>query len=613
MSQVKVKKKKIIKHQPQVSGILDYISPTVLAFNTRDMVAGSQYGATLVITDYPSEAGVAWLSKVVTMEGVSASINVSPTDAYDLIKSINISIGEYQARAYQGGTPLQVQRAEKGLKDAQELLKKIDNEQQQVVYVTVTLFIAAEDKDVLDHRIKRVESTLAASGMRGRRPMFKQEEAYRTVYPANILEPDIMALGARNMPVESLAASYPFVYSGLNDGFGVLLGQDATGGLVLVDTSKRGGDRTNGNLYAMGKPGVGKSTVIKKILMDEYARGKKIIIIDPEREYKELCENLDGNWIDCGGGSLGRINPMQVMAVPLDDDDEEEKDRLLTVDHIKRGALGIHFQSLRTFFSMYMKSASPLLMGYLEEALEETYTRHGITWETDVTKISNEEWPNVSDLYNVIEDKLKISAEPEWKELQKRLRSCAIGADANLWAGPSSINADKDFVVLDIHQLLDSNEEIRRAQFFNILKWTWNEVAKDRGEEVILAVDEAYLLVEPETPQALQFLRNTSKRIRKYNGSLMVITQDLVDFLDPAVIRYGQALVDNPSYKLIMKQGEKGIEAMRKLMALSEKEEQFLSNAKRGQALFFAGSKRLQVNIEVSPFELEMFGSGGGK
>jgi len=605
------KKKKDESYIPQLSGVLDFIAPTALSFETRSLVTGTQYASTIVITDYPSEAGVAWLSRIVTMTGVSASIHIQPTDSYNLIKSINVSVGEFQGRLIQGGNATQLQRAEKGLKDAEELLKKIDQEQQQVVYMTVLLFITAEDKETLDQRIKRVESRLAGAGMRGRIPMFKQEEAYRSMYPAGIIEPDIMSLGARNMPMESVAASYPFVYSGLNDGFGVLLGQDATGGLVLVDIWKRGGDRTNSNIYVMGKPGVGKSTAIKKILLDEYARGKKVIIIDPEREYKELCENVEGNWIDCGGGSNGRINPLQVRVVPLDEEDEKEK--MFTAEHVNRGALGLHFQTLRTFFKMYMKDASQIVMTYLDKALEETYEKFNITWETDVTKIANEEWPHVGDLYKTVEENFNKHGDPEWKELVARLRACAIGADANLWAGHSTITADKDFIVLDIHQLLDGNEEIRRSQFFNVLTWAWNEIAKDRNEEVILAVDEAYLLVDPETPQALQFLRNTSKRIRKYSGSLMVITHNLVDFLDPAVRRYGQALIDNPCYKLIMGQGEKDVEAMKKLMTLSEKEEQTLLEGKRGEALFFAGNKRLQVNIEVSPFELEMFGKGGGK
>ena len=67
-----------------------------------------------------------------------------------------------------------------------------------------------------------------------------------------------------------------------------------------------------------------------------------------------------------------------------------------------------------------------------------------------------------------------------------------------------------DFVVLDIYNLLDADESIRWAQYYNILRWAWNEVARDRKEKILLAVDEAYLLADPEAPQALAFLRNTS-------------------------------------------------------------------------------------------------------
>lgn len=37
------------------------------------------------------------------------------------------------------------------------------------------------------------------------------------------------------MPAETVAGSFPFVYSGLNDGNGVLLGKDSAGGIVLID------------------------------------------------------------------------------------------------------------------------------------------------------------------------------------------------------------------------------------------------------------------------------------------------------------------------------------------------------------------------------------------
>lgn len=98
--------------------------------------------------------------------------------------------------------------------------------------------------------------------------------------------------------------------------------------------------------------------------MKEFASGTKIIIIDPEREYKDLCNNLGGDWIDCGGGSKGRINPLQVRSVPLDDDDEEH--RLYSEEDISKGALGLHFQFLRTFFRLYLKELTKIQRGLLK-------------------------------------------------------------------------------------------------------------------------------------------------------------------------------------------------------------------------------------------------------
>jgi hypothetical protein len=87
----------------------------------------------------------------------------------------------------------------------------------------------------------------------------------------------------------------------------------------------------------------------------------------------------------------------------------------------------------------------------------------------------------------------------------------------------------------------------------------------------------------------------------------------MVDFLDPAVRRYGQALIDNPVYKIIMGQGDKDIEALTSLMSLSEKETQTLQEGKRGEALFVAGNKRIHLKSQVTQFELDMFGRGGGR
>jgi len=449
--------------------------------------------------------------------------------------------------------------------------------------------------------------------MRGRAAIFRQEEGYRTVGPYAILDPKISELGSRNMPVETIAAAYPFVYSGINDGDGVLLGTDKDGGILLVDFWVRDGSRTNSNVTVLGRPGVGKSTVIKKILMSEFARGTSIIIVDPEREYKDLCENLEGDWINCGGGGKGRINPFQIRHVPMDDEDDD--DPLFSKEQIAQGPLALHFQVLRTFFQLYFgKEVTKLEMNYLEVALEHIYKLKGITWNTDPAQLQNEDYPIMEDLYKWLEQKAKQEpGQPIWEKLTMLVRPAAVGADSAIWNGPTTIEANSDFIVLDTHNLIESDKEIQQAQYFNVLSWSWNKISQDRTKRVILAGDEFYLNVDPENPEVLKFARNTSKRIRKYEGALMVITHNMNDFMDPAVRRFGQSLLDNPVYKIIMGQGENDIQSLTTLMHLSEKEVETLLTGNRGEALFIAGNRRVHAKFEVSPDELAMFGKGGGR
>ena len=75
----------------------------------------------------------------------------------------------------------------------------------------------------------------------------------------------------------------------------------------MLDIWKRDQSRVNSSITIVGGSGSGKSTAIKHIIASEYARGTKIIVIDPEGEYKDMCLNplFEGDWIDVAGGRVG--------------------------------------------------------------------------------------------------------------------------------------------------------------------------------------------------------------------------------------------------------------------------------------------------------------------
>lgn len=72
------------------------------------------------------------------------------------------------------------------------------------------------------------------------------------------------------------------------------------------------------------------------------------------------------------------------------------------------------------------------------------------------------------------------------------------------------------------------------------------------NERLLLICDEAYLMIDPQVPQSLVFLRNVEKRARKYEAGLIIISHSVMDFISTETKMYGQVLLDIPRIKIIM-------------------------------------------------------------
>ncbi|MDN5302388.1 MAG: hypothetical protein PWQ60_1902 [Thermoanaerobacteraceae bacterium] len=571
--------------------LIDLIAPPALGFNRSDIVFGDRIGQVKVILNFPPRVGKAWLSRLANMPGVVLSTHMLPTDALDLLKALNNAVQEYTSRLAGGGDALSKIRWEQSLNDSKELISKVDQEQQKVYKTVIIIFITAKDQDELARRSREVEAACAAAGMRARTAVFRQEDGLVSAGPFSMLPKDITDFAAREMPAETIAAAYPWVSTGINHGRGTVIGRDEAGGLILIDRWKAPQESgiTNPNMNILGTSGGGKSFAIKSILLREYALGARILILDPEREYRKMCRKLNGAWINAGGGQ-GKINPLEVRPVPDIDPDEDE------VKETSRGPLAPHLQRLKTFFQLYLPNLSDIERAELDDAILKSYTDFGITWDTDISTIKK--WPTINEVYNNLEN----------ERVKVLLKSAIEGADSSLWNGQSSIPPIGDFTVLDIKDLTDASDNIRRSQYFNILSYAWDLVREGRatGKKTFLVVDEAWLLADPNTPQALGFLRDLSKRIRKYDGALVIVTQNIIDFLAPEISRMGQPVITNAAQKLLMRQEGKDLEALKELLNLSEAEADLLSNAKRGEGLLIAGNQRVHIKIEAAPHELEV-------
>lgn len=598
----------VFKQDASLKSLNEKIAPIAMKFNDKDILLGDSYATSIIIDTFPSYARGSWLGMLSNINNTRMIISVNPMDNVEVSKTLRKGMSETRSK-FINTTDRNDQIVLKNqLEDYERLTNKMDRENEKMLLMSVVFFTYASTQEELQKRIKEIKSALSSLNLRGSQLIFEQEQGLKTAIPT--LEMPLQDNFGLPMPATTVAASFPFIFESIqDDGNSIILGDDINGGLTMFDLWRRTNKRTNSNCCIIGKSGSGKSTLIKKIIRGNWARKTKIVCIDPEREIKDMCLSLGGTWIDAGSGSGNIINPLEVKNSTNDEDN--------SVAVIK------HLQTFRTFIKYYFKDLTELELTKIEELLLRTYKNKGIDLDTDISKLSAKDYPIITDFHNEIVKELEHAKndkrvnDDNIKSLEKIeaiVRRMTTGVDSKLWNATSNIDLSSDFIVFDIHSLLESDETILRTQFFNILSLCWHIISENRDEQVILIIDEAHLLIDPNNKDGLEFLKRTSKRIRKYSGSMIVCTQNMIDFTSPEVVRYGQVIVDNSDYQFVLAQGSEEIISLQKVLRLSENERRFLQTAGKGQALLvISHDKRIPIFVHLRQEEKELFGKGGGR
>ena len=377
--------------------LLDIIAPMHLKFNRNNLILGENLAKIYAIIGYPSKTKIGWLSKLTNMTSTVASISFEPISSGEFISHLSKNIAVKRGEALSLTDPLQKQRAERAVDDGEKLLAKIDSEGEAIGLMSVCLMAMASEKDLFEQVCKKIEAGISIAKCRSRVLAFRQKQGLMAMSPSYTKNKSVSETSDRIVPLSALIGGFPFAASGYNDGAGYYLAKDTSGGLIIIDYWKRGGDRTNSNMVIMGQPGQGKSVTVKHLIVNEYMLGTKIIIIDPEREYKDLCANLKGDWINAAGGSKGKINPLQILPISKEDDKDDYEDSMPD--------MAVYLKHLEMFFKTYLPNLTDKQTAILNSELIELYNKFNIYFDTDINMLNNTDFPVVSDLYNQLLDK----------------------------------------------------------------------------------------------------------------------------------------------------------------------------------------------------------------
>ena len=560
-------------------------------FDRNKIYVGDRYVKIYTIMHYPSNMELGWLGKLVDEIGAIFSINIEPTDNAELLEGLDRRIRDATALAKLAKNESSKQLKEQEIKEASEIISRILQNNEVVSYLSIYILVSDENENNFIRKSKEIEKEVIKQKLKIR-PLtnFLLKEGYKSVAPYFTIQENLNNYFRRNILTSTFTGGFLFNKNTFIDKQGYYLGINEKGGIVIFNLWQKDSDRTNSNMVVVGSSGSGKSVAVKHIAYNEIPNSK-ILIIDPENEYSYLCENLGGKIINCNGGEKGGIlNPLQIRI------DREEN----------TNSLALHFQFLRTFFSILYPSLQDMEFSALELLLEELYEKFNINKNTDISKLKNTDFPKLEDLYFFIEEKNKQSGNEIFEKILSLIRPICIGQSADIWNGYTNIDIDTDMTVFNTSSMHKFQEQYKRAQYYNIMSYCWDFLSRDVNERTILIADECHMLIDPNIPQTLEYLKNISKRARKYNASIIVITQSIEDFLNEKIRLYGQSLFTNSTYKLFFKLDGQDLKDVQETFKLTDKETQLIYNAKIGEALFTAGIRKIFINMQINKVEKEL-------
>ncbi|EEG51348.1 VirB4 family type IV secretion system protein [Enterocloster asparagiformis] len=605
---------------------MDWILPERIQITSRTVSYDEIITHNIRITDYPILVENAWGHGLFNRPDTRVVLKMKPIDRYKGIRQIDRAIDELREQGNSTGKTSKLMELNNHIETLAEVLSLLQGDNEMLM--DVNIYITAYDYELSEARLhpeyqtkkqgqgikRQIRRELSEWGFKSTDLFLQQFEAYAS---SHISAFDAFRREGRGIQSGSVAAAFPYVYKLMMDAKGICLGKNA-GKPVFVDFFVRDRERVNSNMVVIGKSGSGKSYATKMMLANLAAENSKIFILDPENEYTGLAKNLKGKVIDVGSATEGRLNPFHIITGLSDDDEEDGGDDAAKV------SFNMHMQFLEEFYRQILTGIEPDALEYLNNITIRMYESKGIDSETDLGRLGPEDYPTFDDLYEKILNDFQMSTGTYSKTnltvlLNYISKFATGGRNAGLWNGAASISTQENFIVFNFQSLLaNKNNTVANAQMLLVLKWLDNEIIKNRdynlrfgaSRKIVIVIDEAHVFIDSKYPIALDFMYQMAKRIRKYNGMQIIITQNVKDFVGTEELaRKSTAIINACQYSFIFPLSPNDMHDLCKLYekagAINESEQEEIVNNGRGRAFVVTSpSERSCIDIEA-PRDIE--------
>lgn len=547
-----------------VVSIRDIIAPSALEINPDYLRLNEKFCRTLFVFTYPRFLVTGWFASIINLnQEQDIAFYVTPVSVEKILQTLKGKVAQIQSTiaSQQEKGEVRDPMLETAMQDVEGLRDSLIQGTEKFFHFAVYITVYASTKKELDEKIKEIESLFGHKLVYSKRAIFQMEAGFNTTLPLGNDEMGVV----NSMNTSPLSTCFPFVSSELTSDEGILYGINRhNNSLIIFDRFTL----PNANSVIFATSGSGKSYSVKLEILRSLMFGTDILVIDPENEYKHLCDATGGTFLRISLNSPYRINPFDLPP---------KIEGMTTRDIIRSAVI-----NLKVLIRLMLGRLTNEEDAIIDKSLTETYSRRDITPQSDLSKVTP---PTMSDFQEI------IASMKGGENIVSRLKKYTEGTFAGLFNEPTNVELKSQFVVFSIRDL---EEELRPLAMSIVLNYIWN-IVRAQMKRRMLVVDEAWWMMQHE--DSARFMYSIAKRCRKYYLGLTTISQDVNDFL---ISDYGKAIVTNASMLILLKQAPASVDILTKTFYLTEEEKYLLLESDVGEGIFFAGPKHVAIKIVAS-------------
>lgn len=504
--------------------------------------------------------------------------------------SIKADVIKASQQAYKNGYDPSLMNED--LKLAQEQAAKLRHDVavngRKLFYATMVVTVFGRDK-------KEIENITA---------QYKSKCSDFTVTPSYLIGQQLQALNTaclcgnskiiidRMITSDNACALFPFNIQELQDRNGHFYGINAISKNMIM-YNRKCSRLANGLIF--GQSGSGKSFFTKGEIIPNLLDGEDdMIILDPEDEYRVIAKMFGGTIIDLETNSDYHINPCDMSmewdnpkAAPL----VEKCDYMVG---LVESVLGKGRECNAYEVNVIHRACNRMYEPYIEEMTR----RHN---DGDNSDIDTEICPTLVDFY----EQLLADNTAEGNKIAMAVEPYCIGS-YSLFAHHTNVHIDSRITVFNLLYLPEKMKEMAmKVCLANI----WTRIVKNREKNEIngtnkaiwVYLDEFHLFFQTESSAST--IMAYFKRVRKYNGIMTGITQDVADLLRT---QQGTAMFNNTGFFVFLNQSPIGRNQLQQLYGISDALINYIKDKPSGMGLIYNNSVLIPMDYKL-PVTSELY------